>query len=327
MLRPSRRWNTIALALTTATALLLAGCVGTTPGEEAAPVKLAFSVKDDFDGFVRDTTPLAAALSTSLGRPVEILPVSDESAAIAAVVAGDATAAFLDGGAAWVGWQTFGLEAIAADANGDGRTYYLATAWVRADSDIQTVADLEGRRSCHTGALKSAGMLMPMGYLIRHGHLDVSDLPDDVTSIGLAAERHFDEPIIGGGYEGALQCLSEGRGDVAFIKDTTWQDHCSGDAAPDWCLPAEELRQLVTFAQVPSHPVMVAPGLPADERTALRDALLALNDTPTGQVVLDLVLNTPAIVEVTTEEHLGSYGELISVLPGIKEHIVNKARL
>ncbi len=328
MARDAPTLPTVLAALTAGLLLMLAGCVTpngpTSASGDDEPYKLAFSVKDDFDSFVQDTQPLADFIEDVTDRETEILAVEDESAAIAAVASGDATAAFLDGGAAWIGWQKLGLEAIAADAKGDGRTHYTAMAWVKADSDIQTVADLEDRVSCHTGELKSAGMLMPMGYLIKHGHIDVSGLPDDVSSIKTARESFFQDPIVGGGYQGAFQCLSEGHGEVAFVKDSTWEDYCGDDDAPSWCQPREDYRILQAFAQVPSHPVMVASDLPVQDRALLKFALLELNDSPEGQAILEDILNTPAIHHVDTGTHLGSYGELASQLPGIEDHWVDK---
>ena len=62
-------------------------------------------------------------------------------------------------------------------------TYYSAHAWVLNDSaagqaalddDDATdpFAELAGEVSCHTGWLKSAGMLIPMGYFIGQGNAD-----------------------------------------------------------------------------------------------------------------------------------------------------------
>lgn len=322
------RTKILALA-SLALAVMIAGCLTPSLGDQEAtttgePFKLAFSVKDDFTQFVEDTQPLADAIETYTDRPVEIVTVQDESAAILSVASGDATAAFLDGGAGWIAWQQVGLEAIAADAKVDGRTYYIASAWVKADSGIEDVGDLEGTTSCHTGELKSAGMLMPMGYLFENGYIDAAEYPDDLSSIKEAREAFFEDPIVGGGYEGAFQCLSEDRGDVAFVRDTTWEDYCDGDDARSWCQDRDDYRLLETFAKVPSHPVMVNPDLPAQEKALLQFGLLSLNDDEAGQAVLEDVLQTPAIKHVNTQDHLGGYGELLSSIPGIQQLFEDK---
>jgi hypothetical protein len=57
--------------------------------------------------------------------------------------------------------------------NGDGRTSYTAQAYVRADSGINSFAQLKGKRACHTGFLKSAGMYVShwhQTHLLRLGH-------------------------------------------------------------------------------------------------------------------------------------------------------------
>jgi hypothetical protein len=46
--------------------------------------------------------------------------------------------------------------------NGDGRTSYTAQAYVRANSGINSFAQLKGKRACHTGFLKSAGMYVTL---------------------------------------------------------------------------------------------------------------------------------------------------------------------
>lgn len=303
-------------------ATALAGCHGQ---EEVDTLVLAFTTKDDFTNPDADPQRLADWIAAETGLPTTIVPVDSEGAAIEALRFGHAHAAFLDGGAAWLAWKDYGLQAIAADQNSDGRTYYNAQAWVRADSDIQGFADLEGRISCHTGWLKSAGMLMPMGYLIGNNYAKVVGRSDDITSLQTTMDAFFSEarvPASGDpyySYDGALRCLSDGTGDVAFVKDSTWNDYCETDA-PAWCLPEDGYRQLPPFGQVPSHPVMVNPDLPAEARGKLVDALLALNDSDAGRSILEDVLNTPGITQVETDAHLGSYSENIQHVPGLMQH-------
>ncbi len=316
------------LTLSLLTAIVAAGCTSPASINEAPGLPsefvLAFSVKDDFTTFVTKTQPLADWITTQTGVPTRILAVDDESASIVAIANGQAHGAFMDAGAAWIGWTTFGIEAIAADVNSDGRTNYTATAWVRADSNIQTVDDLRGVRSCHTGELKSAGMLVPMGYLIGHDLIDMSGLNmNDIASLQKARERFFSSSVIGGGYSGALQCLSTDVGDVAFVKDSTWNDYCAGEKAESWCLDRAAFRMLPEggFAQVPSHPVMVGKGLNEESRAALRDALVALNDNEEGRAILKDVLGTPAIEAVDTAQHLSSYGDALRHVPGITAYL------
>ena len=67
----------------------------------------------------------------------------------------------------------------------EGATHYNASGWVLNGSDVADAvldgddstdpfAMLDGKTSCHTGWLKSAGMLMPMDYLIKNGYVTTS---------------------------------------------------------------------------------------------------------------------------------------------------------
>ena len=269
----------------------------------------------------RNYAPLADWITERTDVPTRIDPVQGNSAAITALATGQAHAAYLSGGPAWVGWQTYGLEPLAVEADEEGNTYYTAAAWVRADSGIETVADLEGVDSCHTGDLTGAGMLIPMAHLA-HAGLVTFDKDDDITAIRDAVEAFFGDPMIGGGYVGALQCLSEGHGDVGFMRKSTPTDYCDGPDAQEWCLNMNEYELLEEFAEVPSHPIMASPTVTDSDFELLRAALLDLNDDPDGRAILADVLDTAQLVAASSAEHLGDYGELIEILPGIEDHLV-----
>ena len=159
----------------------------------------------------------------------------------------------------------------------DGRTYYDAHAVVLKDSEM-AIASLDsddstdpfsllaGKTSCHTGWLKSAGMLLPMGHLIGNGYANVIGDSDDIESVRSTILNYFSEdasiPDSGTpyySYSGALRCLSEGVGDVAFVKDSTVASYCENTDAQDnedWCLDEEEYVLLPSYgssAISPSH--------------------------------------------------------------------------
>lgn len=282
---------------------------------------LAATVRDDPDDVGRDYAPLAEWIERQTDTPTRIDPVQDDGAAISALAVGHAHAAYLSGGPAWVGWQEHDLEAIVAEVDEDGRASYTAAAWVRAESDLEELADLAGVDSCHTGDLTGAGMLIPTAALAHEGLVSFDD-DDDVTAIRAAVETFFGDPVVGGGYVGALQCLSAGHGDVGFMRASTPTDYCGGTGPETWCLPMDEYELLAELAEVPSHPVMVGPDVSEGDRERLQAALLALNDDPEGQSILEEVLGVTGLEATTAQEHLGPYGELIEVLPGIEDHLV-----
>ena len=344
---------------------------------ELPQLKIAYSVQDDYENIDENPQRLADYLGTKLNMDVSLYPIDSDGAALEALRFGNAHLAFLDGGSAWVGWQQYDLEVMAADEKSDGRTHYSAHAWVKADSEMAAAhldddpttdpfALLEGKTSCHTGWLKSAGMLLPMGYLIGNGYAPVIGDANDIETLRNTVLNYFNDdasiPESGTpyyGYGGALKCLSDGTGDVAFAKDSTVASYCDNEDPTeneDWCLEMDQYIPLPAFGKAPSHPVMYNPEtLDLQTRTAILNALLSMNNemyvenytvmgnsytgcydisvhevdsespkNTCGDEILLNVLNTPGIVLATSQQHLGSYSDLISNIPGISTYFENK---
>ena len=300
---------------------------------------VAFEVQDTYLIWDKNPQHLADKLSTLTGMDVEIYPVTDSGAAIEAVDKGNADIAFMDGAAAWLAWEIYGLDVLAAEQKADGRVYYNATAWVKADSDMAAAyldddnsTDpfelMEGKKSCHTGWLKSAGMLIPMGYLIGNGYAEVIGDANDIDSLRDTVKTFFDEDssIPEGGtpyssYKGALRCLSDGTGDVALAKDSVVNSYCTGDNRYDWCLDVDEYVMLPAFGQAPSHPAIYNPNTMSEETVIIvQNGLVALDDDAEGIEILNDLLNTDGMVVANAEDHLGTYAAAVSNVPGIQSY-------
>ena len=338
--------SVIALAMM----FVLTGFTGCLDSEEEETPKekfiIAYEVKDDYENPDENPQIMADYLANELDMDVEIYPITSEGAIIEALRFGNAHIAFMDGAAAWIGWQQYGLEALAADQKSDGRTYYNAHAVVLKDSEMAAAyldnddstdpfSLLAGKTSCHTGWLKSAGMLLPMGFLIGNGYANVVGDPNDIESLRNTVTNFFNDdasiPDSGTtyyGYSGAVRCLSEGVGDVAFAKDSTVAGYCGNENAADneaWCLPEDDYVLLPSYGSAPSHPVMYNPEFVDDETKVLvQDALVAMKDSDEGAAILANILGTPGIVTTDATTHLGSYGGLIGDIPGINSYYSDK---
>ena len=307
---------------------------------------VAYEVRDTYTNIYDNPQRLADYLQEKLNAPVELYAVGSEGASIEALRFGHADIAFMDGGAAWVGWQQYDLGVLASETKPDGRTWYGARAVVRAgtdmadahlDDDIYTdpFALFQGKTSCHTGWLKSAGMLLPMGYLIGNGYANVIGDPNTVESMRNTIYEYFNEeasiPETGDtyySYKGALRCLSEERGDIAFVADTTLDYYCVDRADSNtWCLDETAYVELPIFGRAPGHPIMYNPATMSDEKADIvRKALVAMENDEVGEDILDDIINSPSgIVDVgTTEDHLGTYSAAIRNVPGIQAYYGGK---
>ena len=305
---------------------------------------IAFEVQDTYLIWDKNPQHLADKMSSLTGMDVEIYPVTGSGGIIEAIDKGNADIGFVDGAAAWLGWEVYDLDILAAEWKSDGRTYYNAAAWVKADSDIAAAhldddpdtdpfALMEGKKSCHTGWLKSAGMLIPMGYLIGNGYADVQGDADDIDSLRATVTTFFhkDSSIPEGGtqysgYKGAMKCMMTGHGDIALTKDTAYRLYCDENDdgvadGDDWCMDLEDLVMLPSFGQAPSHPALYNPDYMDSETVELvQNALVSLNDDSEGTEILKDLLNTDGMVATNADDHLGTYGAAVANVPGIQAY-------
>ena len=224
--------------LTVFVAASFAGCLSNTVSFPKCDDKdncltIAFEAKEEYSNTEENPQEFADRLSDLIGMDVEIYPVTGAAGMIEALRFGHADIGFLDGGAAWLSWQTAGLQVMAAEQKADGRAYYNAIAWVHKDSDMAQ-ADMDddpdtdpyalmaGKTSCHTSALGSSGMLLPMGFMITNEYIQVVGDPDEIDSLTDTVRNHFseDSSIPNSGtkyhkYQGSLRCLAEHEGGTA----------------------------------------------------------------------------------------------------------------
>ena len=329
---------------------IFSGCLGDENDERTlGKLIIAYEIKDNSQEVDGNPEILANYLTEKLNYDVSIFSVDSEGAMIEALRFGNADIAIMDAGSAWIGWQQYDLGVLAADLNVDDRTYYNANAWVRSESDIAKAfldddpysdpfALLSGKASCHTGWLNSVGMLLPMGFLIGHGYANVIGDPNDVETIRNTIYAFFDInstiPEIGTPYygdSGALKCLSEEIGDVAFIEENTVEIFCNNDLEDDnqlWCLEKEEYVALPAFGQSPSNSVVYNPSILQYSLTNdIAEVLVNMKNDPTAFDILNNILNTPGFEAVNTTSHLSSYSKLISNIPGISAYYNDKYTL
>ena len=140
------------LLVTLMIAAALSGCIGSEDDTEPIDdivelcagdaLVIAYDVKDDMPAdSIENPKRISDYLCEKLGMDVSIYDIGSSGVAMEALRFGNADIAMnIDGGPAWVGWNAYGLEVMAADTKSDGRAYYDAHAWVRADSEMATAA-------------------------------------------------------------------------------------------------------------------------------------------------------------------------------------------
>uniref|UniRef100_A0A8C9SIL9 Serotransferrin n=1 Tax=Scleropages formosus TaxID=113540 RepID=A0A8C9SIL9_SCLFO len=173
---------------------------------------------------------------------------------------------------------------------------YYAVAVVKKNSGL-TWTELKEKKSCHTGMGRTAGWNVPMGLIHNQTNdCDFSKFFAKSCAPGADPSSNLCELCVGSGkavsgqehkckasseelfygYAGALRCLVEGDGDVAFMKHTTVKEN-SGGQGGQWAkdlkpsdfellcpsglaatMPVEQYEKC-HLAKVPAHAVVTRP--------------------------------------------------------------------
>ena len=309
--------------------------------EDEIPLSIAFIVDQETFGTQNDPSYMAEIFSDETIFDVTPYPVESEEAMIESLRFGHVDLAMMDAASSWMSWKNYGLQILLADQENYGRTYYNSNAWVKSDSEIATYHNdddpltdpfslFEGKKSCHTGWFDSVGMLLPMGFLLGLGYANVAGNPNDVESLLFTIQEFLDDeppiPEAGTryyGYSGALRCLSDGTGDIAFLQDSTVAEHCSEEDQnrPSWCLPEDDYTVLPTFGRSPSNALMFNPEfLDSETSQKISEEFLRLSGINEMDQTLRSLFGTSGFASTNSFEHLDGYSSLIFNIPGMQAY-------
>ncbi|CAN5895509.1 hypothetical protein BH23GEM7_BH23GEM7_12600 [soil metagenome] len=277
------------------------------PAEDpSTPFRLGFLPSERAADFAAKADTLKEYLAREMGVPVEVQIPTAYEPLIEALRFGNLDASFMDSAPAWIAHQRAGAEVVLAERREDGSTYYWGTGFTRADSDIDSLDDLVGKRVAHTSWTGSSGFVLPIGTMVNQGLIrpEGNEFPD----LQRAMERTFASYTMAGGYKAAMELLARGQVDAAFGAD---------DAAERFLEPAQRARvkEFVRLGRVPSHPIVVRRDLSPARREAFVNAMLKL--TRERPDIYRELYGVEGVVPTTTEEHLGDFGQAVSNLPGL----------
>ena len=169
-------------------------------------LRLAFIPQENPDKLLGDIEAITAWLSSEIGVPVEGFVTIDHAAAVEALRNGDADISFMGALPFVLAEKEIGAVPLLSEVYRDAPNY-TGRIFVRRDSALNTLADLEGRDIAFADPISESGYMYPLAEFERAGLITGPD----------AAEDFFGRIFFAGGYQQAMQAMAEGLVDAAGV--------------------------------------------------------------------------------------------------------------
>jgi phosphonate transport system substrate-binding protein len=232
-------------------ALLLALLLAPAPAGAEAPT-VRFTVIPRYNPLlmVQSYQPIMDYLSAHTPYVFELRLARNYSEAVRLLSEREVELASLGGVTFIEAYRTCGAVPLARPRNAAGQAEYRSILIVRADSDIQSVADLRGRSFAFGSFHSTSGNLVPRTYLYRHG-IRLEDL------------SRYDNL---GKHDAVAKAVLKGNFDAGAVKDVIAARY-----------RGHGLRYLAASDPIPAVPIVAHPETPAALREAVTQALLGLD--------------------------------------------------
>lgn len=222
-------------------------------------LRLAFVPQENPDKLLGDIVAITAWLSERMGVEVEGFVTIDHAAAVEALRNGDADISFMGALPFVLARTQIGAEPLLAEVY-RGVPYYKSRVFVRRDSGIAGLADLEGKDIAFADPISESGYMYPLAEFENAGLIAG---PED-------AEAFFGQVFFAGGYQQAMQAMAEGL--VAAAGASQYADLLLTPAQQP------EVTYIAESPPIPSHTVIARPDLDAGLRDRFVEVMLTLNE-------------------------------------------------
>ncbi|MFQ5526484.1 MAG: phosphate/phosphite/phosphonate ABC transporter substrate-binding protein [Thermoanaerobaculia bacterium] len=222
------------------------------------PLRIAFIAYQNPDQLLESVEPVTEYLKAELGRPIEAFAATDYAGIVEALKAGSADAGFMGPLQYVIAHHQSGAVPILGELY-NGAPTYVSHVFVRKDSGIESLEDLEQTSMAFVDPLSSSGYMFPLDTFLQAGLIESPR----------SAEDFFRKIYFAGGDEQAIRAVLNKFVDAAGVGQYSVK-----------LLRPEEREQLVAIASsrpIPSHCVVVRAELDAETASELQQALLGLN--------------------------------------------------
>ncbi|TAL22089.1 MAG: phosphate/phosphite/phosphonate ABC transporter substrate-binding protein [Nitrospirae bacterium] len=211
--------------------------------------------------------PLAAYLSEKAGVNVRLTILSRYGDIVERFISRGLDGAFFDSLTGMMAITRLGVEPAARHTNPDGKATVRSYIFVRADSKINSVKDMKGKKVAFVDRATATGYLFAIAFLRENG---VSDI-----------DRYFNEYYFTGSHDSAIYAVLDNRADIGSAQDTIFNMLASRDITIK-----KELRVIAQSEELPETTLCLRKGIPSQIKKRLTGILLGMNEDPAGREIL-----------------------------------------
>ncbi len=255
-------------------------------GEELEELTVQFVPSQNADTLEAKAKPLEELLSDELGIPVKVSVSTDYNTIVEAMKSDQVDVGFLPPTAYVLAQEQDAadviLQAQRYGVNDDGSPTeelvdsYKSIFIVKADSDIQSVEDLKGKKIGYQNVTSSAGFVWPAATLME---ADIHPLEDV-------------EPVTLKGHDQAIISLLNGEIDAAV----TFQD-ARNIVVNDYEDVFEETRVLEFTEPIPNDTIAIRPEISDDMKDKITQAFIEIGKDEEGQEIIRDIYSHEGYVE------------------------------
>lgn len=219
-----------------------------------------------FDQMVRYRS-LAAYLSEQLGLKVNLTIMSRYGEVLNRFKTLRLDGAFLTSYTTTLGINELNLVPLANPVNLNGESTSRGYIFVRRDSGISDLKDMQNKSMIFVDPATTEGYLFPLAYLTEHGVADINTF--------------FSRISYSGSHASAIFAVLDGRADIGAAKDTVYNRLIHNDPSIE-----QELSVFARSSKVPEITFCMKKDIDEGLREKLREILLNMDKTPQGTLVL-----------------------------------------
>jgi len=257
----------LVLVLVSMSILFLVSCQSKQAdlGSVENPIKMAIVPYEEAERLVADMKPVVERLEKETGYHYDFSVVTSYAALIEGMGANKVDVGWFGPLAYVLAHEKYGANVILVSIE-YGQTTYRSEIIARADSGINSLADLEGKRFAYVDAASASGYLYPRAML---------------AAAGYDPDTFFAKTTFAGSHDSAVVAVYRGDVDAGAVYE-------DARGAVEKALPdvMDQVKVVAYSDPIPNDNVAVRKDLPPEMTNKIKQALLDMAADPEGLKVL-----------------------------------------